>query len=453
MADTSTLFTGASRYSADFQNIIDRAVAIASLPLTQLESVRSNLQAQSTALGALRTAFESLQNAVTGLQNTTGISGYTTAVSNGAILSASVSSGALTGVWSVEVTSLGAWTSTLSKDGLIRVTDPATQNISAATSFTLTVNGAPKVITPEAATLDELVEAINEAEVEVEASLVNVGSSSSPDYRLAIRSTKLDSVSIQLNDGGQDLLDTLAVGAKAAYKVNGMATAIEADSRTVTLAPGLTITLLGVSEAGVATTVTVSRSTSVFTDALSSLVTAYNAALDALDAHRGEGAGVLAGQSIVRTLSDALRQLTSYESGTGAIRTLTDLGLTYDDKGKLSLDATAFQNAVAGNPTHVLEFLGDSSQGGFLKWASELLDGLLNTGGGLLTVTANGLQDQIEAQDQRIEMEQERVDRVRDDLVARMAAADAMIAALEQQANYISQLFESMRIAAKMYSW
>jgi flagellar hook-associated protein 2 len=452
MADSSTLFTGASRYASDFQSLIDRAVRIASLPLTQLQSARSTLQAQSSALSALEDAFQSLQTALSSLESATGVSGYSTAVSNGAVLSAAVSTGAMTGVWTVEVTSLGAWTSTLSKDGLTTVTDPSTQNISAASSFTLTVDGTPTVITPAAGTLAALVEAINEADLEVEASVVNLGSGSSPDYRLAIRSTKLAAVSIQLNDGTQDLMETLATGGPAAYKVNGMASAIQSDSRTVTLAPGLTITLLSVSETGVATTVTVSRSATAFSNALSSLVTAYNAAVDALDAHRGQKGGALAGQSIVFTLTDALRQLTRYEAGSGAIRSLTDLGLSFDDKGKLSLDATAFQDAVGDNASALLDFLGASAGSGFLQWASGVLDGLLDSTDGALSLSLGTLRDQLSAQDDRIEAEQDRVEQIRQNLVAQMAAADALIASLEQQARYITGLFESMRIAARMYS-
>lgn len=453
MANTSTLFTGASRYSADFQNVINRAVAIASLPLNQLQSAKNNLQAQSAALSALQQAFESFQSALSGLQNATGLAGYTTAVSNGAVLSAGLSSGAMTGIWSVEVVSLGAWTSTLSKDGLTTVTDPASQNISSASSFTLTVNGTPTGITPQAGTLNGLVEAINQAGLDVEASIVNVGSALTPDYRLAVRSKKLDAVAIQLSDGSQQLLDTLAAGSKASYKVNGMATPLESDSRTVSLAPGLAITLLSQSQPGVATTITVSRSTTALSNALSGFVTAYNAALGALDAHRGEKAGALAGQSIVRTLSDALRELTRYESGSAQVRNLTDLGLTFDDKGRLSLDATTFQSAAGDNPAPLLKFLGSTDGEGFLRWASDVLEGLLDSTDGALTLTANTLKQQIASQHQRIEAEQERVDRIQADLVARMAAADAMIAALEQQATYINQLFESMRIAARMYSW
>ena len=448
----STLFTGASRYAADFHGLIERAVGIASLPLKQLQSIRRSLQEQSAALEQLQRSLESVRGALDALKNVTGTAGYATAVSNGAVLSASVGAGAMTGVWSVEVISLGAWTSTLSKNGLPRVSDPATQSITSATSLTLRVNGESKQITPASATLTALVEAINEAGLEVEASIVNVGTTSAPDYRLAVRSTKLAAVTIELEDHSGALLDTLALGSPATYKVNGMSQAIESDSRTVTLAPGLTITLLGISEPGVATTVTVSRSTTALSNALSALVTAYNSAMEALDAHRGRAGGALAGQSIVRTLTDALRELTRYDSGAGALRTLTDLGLAFDDKGKLSLDATALQNAAARGWQQLTEFLGSGSGEGFLGWTSQVLDAVLNSDAGSLSLAAKSVRDELSAQDRRIEEEQQRVDRTREQLVARINAADAMIAALEQQAIYITNLFESMRIAQRMYS-
>jgi len=453
MATSSTLFTGASRYASDFQNLITRAVAIASLPLNQLQSVKSNLEAESSALSKLQDSFESLQSAIEGLSSAMGTSGYTTAVSNGAVLSASVSSGVTPGIWSVEVTSLGAWTSTMSKDGLSQVSDPSSENISSASSFTLSVNGVETEITPDGNTLNDLVEAINEADAGVEATIVNVGSSSSPDYRLAVRSTSLAEVSIQLNDGSEDLLETLAVGSPATYKLNGMATEIESDSRTLTLAPGLTVTLLGTSDPGVATTITVSRSTTALSNALSALVTAYNAVVDALDAHRGKDAGALAGQSILQALTNSLRKLTAYESSMGKVRSLTDLGLVFDDKGKLSLDTTVFRSAVSEGTQAVTDFLGDSSESGFLKWATDVLDSLLDSTDGLLTSSLNSLKDEIKAQDERIEAEQDRIDRIQQDLLARMAAADALIASLEQQALYMNNLFEAMRLAARMYAW
>ncbi|MGB9606045.1 MAG: flagellar filament capping protein FliD, partial [Bryobacteraceae bacterium] len=150
-------------------------------------------------------------------------------------------------------------------------------------------------------------------------------------------------------------------------------------------------------------------------------------------------------------LGDALREMMRYDSGDETLRTLTDLGLSFDDKGKLSLDVSVLQSAT-GDWQSTLDFLGSTSGGGFLGWAQGVLDSLLESDGGSLSLASKSLRDEITAQDERIEAEQERVDRVREDLAARMSAADAMIAAMEQQALYITNLFESMRIAQRAYS-
>jgi flagellar hook-associated protein 2 len=451
MSASSTIFSGASRYASDFQSIIDRAVAIASLPLTQLNTQKTALQGESTALSVLDTKFTAIQSAMTSLETATGLSSYETSVSDGAIASVTVTEGVLESSYTLEVTSLGAYTSTLSKNGLATVTDPATQSISSASSFTLTVNGTPTTITPASNTLNALLTAINDAGLDVQASLVNVGSTSSPDYRLSIQSTKLDAVTIQLNDGTSNLLDTLATGAKATYKVNGMATAVESDSRTITLAPHLTVQLLGESEPGVTTTISVTRSTSGISSALASFVTAYNNTVDELDKHRGQNTGALAGQSIVSTLAQALRDVAQYSAGSGAIASLTDLGLTFDDEGKLSFDTSVFSTATSGEFDTLLTFLGSSTGSGFLKSATDLLDSLEDETDGTIKTAESSLTAQIDSQDDRIAEEQDRVDRVRQDLVAQMAASDALIAALEQQVTYMTDLFESMRIAAGMY--
>jgi len=68
MSDSS-LFTGASRYSSDFQAVIDRAVAIASLPLTQMQSTRARLGAESVALNSLESKFGALQAAIQSLES------------------------------------------------------------------------------------------------------------------------------------------------------------------------------------------------------------------------------------------------------------------------------------------------------------------------------------------------------------------------------------------------
>lgn len=445
MNSTSAIFNGTSRYSADFQQIIDRAVAIASLPMMQMESAKTALDDQAKALESLDARFAAVDSAIRSLESAAANNSYVLSNSDGGVVAASVSSGALTGVYTVEVVEAGSYTSSMSKDGLTAVADPSAESISLASTFTLTVAGETYEITPSGDTLTALAAAINaETEASVEATIVNIGGPSAPDYRLSLRSARLGAVSIQLNDGSADLVDTLASGTPASYRVNGQpSTAVSTDSRSVTVAPGLTVTLL---KAGTAN-LTVSRNTAGISNALASFAGAYNAAVDEVDLHRGKDAGALKGNSVLFTLSQTLREIAGYSTGTDGIASLTSLGLAFDDQGKLSFDATAFSNAVAGNLSGLLSFLGSASESGFLQSATSAMDAVVGTTDGIVKAAIGSLQTQIAGQAGRISSEQDRIDQIEQGLRERMAAADALIAALERQVGYFTSLFESMRLA------
>jgi flagellar hook-associated protein 2 len=365
MSGSSTLFTGTSRYSTDFQAVIDRAVAIASLPLTQMQSTRARLSDESAALNSLESKFVALQSAIQSLESATGTSSLAYSVSDGAVLKPTLGAGALEGTYSLQVVNLGAYSSVMSSAGLAVVSDPGAQNITQASSYTLTVDGVNYTVTPAGASLNDLVAAINaQTEAGVQATLVNVGSGTA-DYRISLESKKLGAVSLQLHDGTQDLLDTavtpgssLVTGWLAEYKVGSSPAVLESDSRTLTLSTGLTVEMLKESEA--AATVTVSRTSTAASNALAALANAYNAAVDELDSHRGEGGGSLAGHGLLSTLSQALRQMANYSSDSGTITSLTDLGLAFDRQGKLSFDATRFAEATTGGTNWMFLYLGSN---------------------------------------------------------------------------------------------
>lgn len=444
MATSNTIFTGTSRYSADFQKIIERSVNIASLPLLQLRQARTRLNDESQALQALDSKFAGLESAIAALATGAAGGSYNLSNSDGAVVAASLSGSVLPGTYTVEVLDPGSFTTALSRDGLAVVTDPAAQNISTAFSFTLTVDGTDYTITPSRQTLTGLAEAINEAGAGVTATVINIGSPSSPDYRLSLRADKLGAVTIQLNDGAQDLLTTTATGTLASYRINGQpAAAISSDSRSITVAPGLSVTLL---KAGTAT-LTVSRGTAAISNALSSFVTAYNDVAAELDKHRGQAGGVLSGNSLLVTLSETLRAIAGYSTGAGQLASLGALGLSFDDRGRLSFDASAFAQATSGRLSELLEFLGSPETGGFLKTATGALEALREGSDGLLSGAISSLATALQTQDARIEAEQERIDLLEKNLTEQMAAADALIAALEQKVRYFNTLFEAMRIA------
>jgi len=442
MGGTSTIFTGTSRYASDFQQIIDRAVAIASLPKAQLEAEKTTISDRSNALSAIDTRFAALASAIQNLNSAVSATPWSSSISNGTVISASVGDDVLQGTYSITVVDTGSHTSVMSQDNLSVVTDPSEQNISSSTSFTLTVDGAQYSLQLQSPTLWSLAKAINSANAGVQAVVVNIGSSSAPDYRLSLCSAKLGPVAIQLNDGAQDLVQTLAVGTLASYQINGQpSNPISSNSDVVTVAPGLTVTLLNPGTANI----TVTKNTGAISTAFASFVSAYNAAVDELDKHYGKDAGALRGDSLIYSLTQALRSIGGYAATNGDLSSLSSLGLSFDEHGKLSLDTSTLSQAMTTDFDRVATFLGGGSDEGFLQFASDVMNGLEDSTSGVIKTALNDYQAQLAAQDARIATEQERVDRLEQSLQEQMSAADALIASLEQQANYITGLFEAMR--------
>jgi flagellar hook-associated protein 2 len=316
------------------------------------------------------------------------------------------------------------------------VTDPFVESISASGEFTLSAGGVDYTITPAGGSLFDLAAAINAGGAGVQATVVNIGGSASPDYRLSLQSEGYSNVSIQLNDGAQDLLQTLSTGSEVTYRVNGIpAQAISSDSRTVVFSPGLNVNLLKTGT----TEIQVSKSTSSLADALESFVTAYNSTIAGLDVHRGVNGGVLSGQSVLSALSRPLSQLSTLEAGTGGVRSLADLGIRLSNEGTLSLDRTALEAIPVDD---VLSFLGDPSTTGFLKTAADVVTAAGDVGG-LIDLEKVSIGRQIERHQDLIESNEQRVEVMRQSLTARMAAADALLALLEQRATFMRSLFEA----------
>lgn len=443
-SSTTIPFNGTSTYSSDFQTVLNRAVQTASLPMQSAQQEVTTLQGQQSALTSLDTAFTTLQ---TDIQNiNSAASGAPSAqVSNTSALTANVSSNALNGSYTIQIDNPGSSTTTMSSTGLTTVTDPTTGNISSATSFTLTVNNSSYTITPSGTSLDSLATAINAAADGVQATIVNVGSTSSPDYRLALTSTELGADTIQLTAGSQPLLTTLSTGAEAAYTVNAgttdtqsSANDVMSNSSQITLAPGLTVNLLQQTTTPV--TITVSTSYSTLQSALSTFATDYNSAVSALSQQYGQNGGALSGQSIVYQLSSALNSIAQFtgSSGSGSVNSLSDLGLSIDESGNLSFDASTFS---AANITDVQQFLGSTTTSGFLQSANSALTSITDPTTGLLQTADDSIQTDITNENNYISAEQVRISNLQTSLTAQLSAADAAIAALQAQNTYYQELF------------
>jgi flagellar hook-associated protein 2 len=449
----SSLFTGSSTYSADFAQVITRAVGIASLPITLLNTQKTTLSAENDALTKLSASFSSLQATLYSVGSTVGGGNYTVSSSDSTVANASASAGALFGTYHIEVADPGSQARAAST---ATVADPTTTSISIATSFTLTANGTTfNNITPASNTLTSLADAINTAtQGAVQATIVNVGTTSSPSYQLSIQNSKYGpaaSLPITLDDGlgSGNILGTPTTATSVQYRVNGqpVSPAVNSDNtRTLTISPNLSVTVLNVGT----TDITVGQSTAGIANALSGFVTAYNAASQALDGQRGSSGGALVGQSIISTLSQSLHDITNY-SATGSIQSMSDLGLAFDPTTfELTFDSTKLSATAATNFKGVTDFLGNTTTGGFLKAATDTLNGLTDSTSGIIPMVILSTAGEITDTQNQIDQNQARVDQLTLNLKAQMAASDALIASLQQQATYMTDLFTAM--TANQYS-
>ena len=454
MSSASSIFTGNSQFSSAFQQVIQRAVSFASLPMQQMQNEVSTLQAQSSELNTLNGDFSSLQSALSNLNGALGLISYASTSSDDDVATTTLSGIPSTGTYTVEVDRTGTYASAMSNDGLPTVSDPTSSGISDASQFTLTVGTSTVQIRSSDASLSQLAAAINASGADVQATVVNVGSQDAPDYRLSIQDGKMEDVAVQLTtaDGtapGTDLLSPLTEGQTTTYRVNGKppvgSDPLITDTPDITLAPGVKATLAGTGTASI----TVAQNADGVAGALQSFVQAYNTIHNEINNNRGQGTGALKGQSVLSSLSGVLQQITGYSTGNSGISSLTSLGLEFDQNGVLSFNSSTFASATRGQLTQLAGFLGSATGGGFLQAAGDALNGLTDPSSGVFASSTASLQDAITRDNQSISDDQTRLNDMTTSLNAKMAAADAAVAAMEQQYSYLTQMFAQMQANAQ----
>src|SRR6185437_6231771 len=164
-----------------------------------------------------------------------------------------------------------------------------------------------------------------------------------------------------------------------------------------------------------------------------------------INKNHGSSGGALTGQSIVMTLSSALRDMVGYSGGPSEAPNLTALGLSVDRNGVLSFDGSKLKTAATANLSAVSTLIGSTDTAGFLKSANDRLNSLTDSSSGVLPGAINTVLSGITRKTAQITDEQDKLNLLQTNLAQQMSAADAAIAALEQQQNYLQSLFGAMQ--------
>jgi flagellar hook-associated protein 2 len=447
MALAPLTFTGISSFSDDFQVILDRSVSIASLPARALEQEQTGLQSRKMAAADLRAAVADL---AASLRQLGGLAkgGALTASSSSFSVQATAGAGAAPGLYRItNITSLASQAVSRSTNGMADThTTPVTGG---SGTLELVLDGQSHTITlaPEADNLAGLRDAINAAGLGLTATILDSGQGPNR-YFLSLTANETGQRTIELRltpgDPGSNLLTAVSTGSDAAFELNGIA--MSSTSNTITGAiPGVTLELKAVTEPGQTVDIRVRPSSAGVAGALQSFAAAYNKLVEKLDAQTGERQGPLVGESFIQDLKAALREITGYR-GAGPRASLFELGISIASNGVMSFDPSVVQGLSEGEIPSVFTLLGDGTTG-----LSALQDRLTQYSDPLTGAITSFLQN-LDRTDQRLTDQinaiYERVSATRQTLVARLQAADTLLARLEGQKTMLNAAIESLQTVA-----
>jgi flagellar hook-associated protein 2 len=370
----------------DISGLVTQLMALERRPIAVLDQKEAGLQAKLSAYGSLKGALSAFQSSVSSLSGVAKFQALSAVSADLTIYTASASSAAVAGSYSIEVTQL-AQAHKLASSAFTNTTDSVgtgtlTFQFGTYSGGVFTVNSAKAAQTVTVSssqnTLAGIRDAVNAAKVGVTATILNDGTGNrlvftSGDTGAAnsLKITVADTSDGSNTDNaglsrlaydptgtlgnGKNLTETL-VAQNALLNVDGI-TGISKASNTVTdVVQGVTLTLLKKSAAGVSTTLTVSRDTSSVQSAVANFVKAYNdlnkavTDLTKYDAATKKSA-VLQGDNSARSIIARVRQqLNKTLTGlTGSYTTLSQIGISFQTNGTLAFDAAKLQTAIDTN--------------------------------------------------------------------------------------------------------
>jgi flagellar hook-associated protein 2 len=388
------------------------------------------------------------------------LTGLETAINNsGAAVSASILSTGTSNYLSVTANNIGATTLTLdtapetadlitnngtgTEASLASYPDTGTTAVSDSGTVDLTVGSGAAIPLNISANnnLTGLMNAINSANAGVTASITTTNGENNLQIVASGGAT-----TITLDDTPAatpvNLISGTNQGSDSSFTLNNtIQVTNQATNVFSSVIPGVTFTLLQSSPGPV--TLSLATNAADLGSALQNFVSAYNALEDQVAGETGTGAGPLGGDSTINDISDDLNQLSGYfGSGSSTVRSLSDLGITFDDSGQMSIDPTVVAGFSSTQLSDAFKFLGSSSSG-FAAFANNFTM-ISDPVSGLIQNEENGLDTDNSNIGNQIATLQARATLAHNNNAANLEAADALVAQLQSEQNEVSSEVQSI---------
>jgi len=346
-----------------------------------------DLQAKISGYGSLKSALSSFQDSLSGLKFASAFNNVTTKSTDENVVTASGSSIAIPGNYSLEVTNL-AQAQSLSSKSFTETSSPVgTGSLSFefghfdtdSNSFISNSSKSTKTVTIDSKdnSLSGIRDAVNAAKIGVTASLVNDGSG----FKLLFTSDetgKENGLKISVSDttdasntddsglsqlafnpdpaAAADSHLTENIAPKDALFTLNNLTITSATNKVNSAISGVTLNLKGTTTPGSPVNISIAKDDAKITEGVKGFVKKFNELVDTLKQLNSydpatKKAGPLLGDSAIRSVESQLRNMISKSTkgADGNISSLATVGVTTDRSGKLTLDSSKLQTALTDN--------------------------------------------------------------------------------------------------------
>jgi flagellar hook-associated protein 2 len=458
----------------DISGIVEKLMRLERIPRDRLEDKKSDYEAKISSLGSLKSSLSTLKSSLTSLNSGLAFDVFKADSSDSSIMTATAGSGSIPGNYSIEVSQLAqsqklvasgqADTTTAIGSGTLTIDfgtisggtfDSGTGTYTGAT-FTSNGGGTNDIVIDTSNnTLEGIRDAINEADIGVQASIINDGDPSNP-YRLVLSSENSGaSESIQISVSGDAALSNLlahdpagtqnlsetVTAQDANFTVDGIA--ITKSSNTVTdVIPGVTLNLAA-ETTGTPTTLSVGQDTDSVKSSIQAFVDAYNSFYEKIKTETDSGInsgkeGALASDSATRNMHSTLRDLLSQPvSGvTGSYDNLSSIGVSFQADGSLEVDSSRLDDALAADSASVAELF--SSADGY---GTRLYDAVTSMVGadGILQSRTEGYEDRVDSIEEQVDRMEARLDITETRLRSQFGSLDVLLGNMTTTSNLLSQ--------------
>ncbi|MCO7229522.1 flagellar filament capping protein FliD [Halomonas sp. CnH100-B] len=453
MATITSLGVGSG---LDLNGLLTQLQASERQKLTPLTQQQNTQQTKISAYGRLQSAMDRLQESITALNDTSTFRQQTSTVT-GEGVSANAGETANAGRYDINVIQLA-------KGGSVASNSVAMDQVLTTAATTLTIDfgatytngsfdaGAAPLSSYSLdiaadSTLEDVRDQINaDAESGVTASIVNDGTG----YRLALSSKETGKEASVVGFSGLDQLTmdsaTLRPGQDAELEVNGIAIT-GTTNRIEGAIQGVTLDISAVSESPVS--LVIERDEASLKETIEEFVSTYNevrSTIDRMTAFNGEGetAGELLGDRTVRTIENRIRRDITDSLGNGDLNRLAQIGIDIDERGRLQIDETTLDEAIATNVEGLTSFFaGETEEGGFAGRLNTTLESI-TADDGIIQVSVDSAERRIENLDERIARTELSIERNIERYRSQFAQLDGMIAQMNSTGAYLAQQFSML---------